>query len=341
MDTWATSSLTPQIACGWEDDPDLFDRTFPMDVRPQAHDIIRTWLFATITRAHLEHDLLPWRTAAISGWILDPDRKKMSKSKGNVVTPMPLLQRFGPDSLRYWAARGRPGSDTAFDEGQIKIGRRLAIKILNAARFVLNLGDDIPSDRITEPVDRSLIAALIPLVDRCTGAFEAFDYTRALDKTESSFWQWTDNYLELVKTRAYGEGPGAASARAALQLSLSVYLRLLAPFLPFATEEVWSWWQPGSIHRAEWPSKAELEPQAGDRAVLEVVTAVLMRVRKAKSDAQVSMRTPVTKLTVADTSEGIKWLRAGLTDLEQTARAENVELREAETLSVEAILELA
>jgi valyl-tRNA synthetase len=248
MDTWATSSLTPHIACGWEDDTDLFERTFPMDLRPQAHEIIRTWLFATVTRAHLEHDRLPWHTAAISGWILDPDRKKMSKSKGNVVTPMTLLRRFGPDALRYWAARGRPGADTAFDEAQIKIGRRLAIKILNASRFVLNLSEDVCPELIKEPVDRSLIAGLEPLIEECTAAFEAFDYTRALDKTESSFWSWTDDYLELVKTRAYGEGPGADSARATLQLSLSVYLRLFAPFLPFATEEVWSWWKEGSVH---------------------------------------------------------------------------------------------
>ena len=341
MDTWATSSLTPQIACRWEDDPDLFARTFPMDLRPQAHEIIRTWLFATVTRSHLEHGLLPWNTAAISGWILDPDRKKMSKSKGNVVTPIDLLHRFGPDALRYWAARGRPGADTAFDEGQIKIGRRLAIKLLNASRFVLNLGDDVAPEAIIEPVDRSLLAALLSLVDDCTSAFEAFDYTRALDRAESSFWGWTDNYLELVKARAYGEGAGAASARAALQLSLSVYLRLLAPFVPFATEEVWSWWQPGSIHRAPWPSRDELAQHADDRAVLETVVAVLARVRKAKSDAQVSMKTPVEKLTVTDTFQTLEKLRAGLPDLQQAAKAQAVELSEAATQSVETTLEMA
>jgi len=339
MDTWATSSLTPQIVSGWEDDPDLFSRTFPMDLRPQAHEIIRTWLFATVTRAHLEHDLLPWHTVAISGWILDPDRKKMSKSRGNVVTPMTLLHRFGPDALRYWAARGRPGADTAFDEGQIKIGRRLAIKLLNASRFVLNLGDDVAPDETTEPVDRSLIAALMPLVDECTSALEEFDYTRALDKTESSFWTWTDDYLELVKTRAYGEGAGAASARAALQLSLSVYLRLFAPFLPFATEEVWSWWQSGSVHRAAWPSTRELTQPAGDRKILEAVTAVLTQVRKAKSAAQVSMKAPVTKLVIADTAERLDYLRTGLADLQLAAKAQTVELIESGALLVDATLE--
>ncbi|MDH3261682.1 MAG: valine--tRNA ligase [Acidimicrobiia bacterium] len=340
MDTWATSSLTPQIACGWEDDPELFGRVFPMDLRPQAHEIIRTWLFATVTRAHLEHDLLPWHTAAISGWILDPDRRKMSKSRGNAVTPIALLHRFGPDALRYWAARGRPGTDTAFDEGQIKIGRRLAVKILNASRFVLNLSEDVAPARIIEPVDRSLIAALLPLVDECTTAFDAFDYTRALDRAESSFWGWTDGYLELVKTRAYGEGASAASARAALQLSLSVYLRLLAPFLPFVTEEVWSWWRTGSIHRASWPSPAELHDHAGDATILDAVTAVLTQVRKAKSDAQVSMRSPVANLAIADRGEQLEKLRAGLNDLQQAANAKVIELSEAESPAVDATLEI-
>lgn len=296
MDTWATSSLSPQIAAGWERDDDLFRRVFPMDLRPQAHEIIRTWLFSTVVRSHLEHGGLPWRHAGISGWILDPDRKKMSKSKGNVVTPMGLLEEYGSDAVRYWAANGRPGTDTAFDTGQIKIGRRLAIKILNASKFVLGFRSE-GGGEVTEPVDLSMLAALDAVVAEATEAFEAYDYTRALERTERFFWSFCDDYVELVKARAYA---GDASAVAALRRALGVLLRLFAPFLPFVTEEVWSWWREGSVHRAAWPSAGELpEARLGDPAVLDAVAEVLRRVRRAKSEARLSMRAEVSRLTVS------------------------------------------
>ncbi|HEB87710.1 MAG TPA: valine--tRNA ligase, partial [Gammaproteobacteria bacterium] len=236
MDTWATSSLTPQIATGWEDDPDLFVRTFPMDMRPQAHEIIRTWLFSTVVRSHFEHGCVPWDNVVLSGWILYPDRKKMSKSKGNVITPMGLLESYGSDGVRYWAASGRLGTDTAFEEKQMKIGRRLAVKMMNASKFALGFGGD-PNGVITEPLDTAMLAKLAALVDEATSSLEKFDYTRALERTEGFFWWFCDDYLELVKGRAYGEGDGASSARNALCIGLSTIQRLFAPFLPFVTEE--------------------------------------------------------------------------------------------------------
>jgi valyl-tRNA synthetase len=302
MDTWATSSMSPHITAGWERDGDLFERVFPMDLRPQAHDIIRTWLFCSVLRAHLENGVAPWRHAAISGWILDPDRKKMSKSKGNVVTPMGLLQQYGSDAVRYWAAGGRPGADTAFDTAQIKVGRRLAIKILNASKFVLGFGD--AGAEATEALDRSMLARLARVVEEATAAFESYDYTRALEGAERFFWEFCDDYLELVKARAYGSDEGAESARAALRQALEVMLRLFAPFMPFVTEEVWSWWRPGSVHHAAWPSASELG-SSGDPAVLPAVSGVLHEVRRAKSSAKLSMRAAVARLSVAGAEAGL------------------------------------
>ena len=309
MDTWATSSLTPQIACGWEEDPALFAVTFPMDLRPQGHDIIRTWLFSTMVRSHFEHQAAPWTNAALSGWILDPDRKKMSKSKGNVVVPREHLDAHGSDAVRYWAASSRPGTDTAFDEQQMKVGRRLAIKVLNASRFVLGFpridrNDDAPlASLVTEPVDRSMLASLTELVETATAAFDAFDYARALERTEDYFWNFCDNHLELVKVRAYGEGAGADSARAALELGLSAILRLFAPFLPFATDEVWSWWMEGSVHQAAWPTATELAVSAdgpvGDPRIGTLAAKVLTELRRAKTEAKRGMKTPIALATVA------------------------------------------
>jgi valyl-tRNA synthetase len=337
MDTWATSSLTPQIAGHWIDDPDLWSRVFPMDIRPQGPEIIRTWLFSTVVRSHYEHGSLPWHTATLNGWILDPDRKKMSKSRGNVVTPMPLIEEYGAEAVRYWACRGRPGVDTAVDFGVMKIGRRLAIKILNASRFVLGFGDDVATSAIAEPLDRSMLAGLSEVVAQATDVFEAYDYARALELAEQSFWSWTDDYLELVKARAYGEGAGAASAHAALQLSLSVYLRLFAPFLPFVTEEVWSWWREGSVHRASWPGASEFAKVAGDAQIMDAISEVLTAVRRAKSDAKASMRAELERVTITAPVESIEPLKAAEPDLKAAARTEVVEYREGE-FAVEAIL---
>ncbi|HEU4894284.1 MAG TPA: valine--tRNA ligase, partial [Acidimicrobiia bacterium] len=331
MDTWATSSLTPQIAGHWVDDEDLFERVFPYDIRPQGPEIIRTWLFSSTVRSHFEHGVLPWHTATINGWILDPDRKKMSKSIGNVVTPMPLIEEYGPEAVRYWACNGRPGVDTAVDFGVMKIGRRLAIKILNASRFALGFSDtDVAPTAVDQPLDRAMLAALADTVESATAAFEAYDYARALEIAERSFWSWTDDYVELVKSRAYDQGPSAPSAHAALQLALSVYLRLFAPFLPFVTEEVWSWWKDGSVHRSTWPSRAELDEVTGDSAILETASSILGEIRRAKSDAKVSMRAEVDSVSVTADPDTLERAREAEGDLLAAGRAASVEYAEAE-----------
>src|SRR6478736_4164276 len=283
MDTWMTSSLTPQLAGGWQRDDELFRAVYPFDLRPQGQDISRTWLFATTLRSQLEHGVAPWTNAAISGFIVDPDRKKMSKSKGNVVTPADILEKHGSDAVRYWAASSRLGTDASFDPQnptQIKIGRRLAIKILNAAKFVLSF--PVPEGaEVTHALDASMLATLDGVVREATKALDAYDHARALEVTESFFWTFCDDYLELVKERAYNQtDAGQASAALALRLAMSALLRLLAPVLSFATEEAWSWFNDGSVHTADWPVAPEEE--WGDPAVLTAASAALIGIRRAK-----------------------------------------------------------
>ncbi len=344
MDTWATSSLTPQIAGGWATDADLWERVSPMDLRPQAHEIIRTWLFSTVVRSQLQDNQLPWTHAAISGWILDPDRKKMSKSKGNVVTPMALLEQHGSDAVRYWAANGRPGTDTAFEVGQMKIGRRLAIKILNASRFVL-LQQDGPSEAdladVTNPLDQSMLAALSDVVTAATAAFEDYNYTKALEATETFFWSFCDDYLELVKDRAAGnrDAGGSTSAQAALRIALSAMLRLFAPILPFVTEEVWSWWRPGSVHAQPWPTVADLlPPTQQDPAVFTQAAVALSFLRKAKSEAKASMRTEVVSATAVGSAAQLTALKLTEGDLKAAGRVSVLSYADGDAVAVQDIV---
>jgi valyl-tRNA synthetase len=332
LDTWATSSLTPQIVGGWSRDEDLFSKVFPFDLRPQGHDIIRTWLFSSAVRADALQKTAPWKHAAISGWILDPDRKKMSKSKGNVVVPTDVLNEYGSDAVRYWAASAKLGADTAYEIAQMKIGRRLAIKLLNASKFVLNLGATENSvvttdlSPVTNPLDRALLAQLSDVVAQATKAFDNYDYARALQITESFFWQFTDDYVELIKDRAYGAAGESeqASVLAALATTLDSLLRLFAPFLPFATEEVWSWWRAGSVHRAAWP--AQLEITDGDTGMLGTVGIALSGIRKAKSEAKVKQRTEVLSATISAPEALVAQLQAGLNDLKAAANAREITL---------------
>ncbi|KZE91000.1 valine--tRNA ligase [Microbacterium sp. TNHR37B] len=338
FDTWATSSLTPQLAGGWQRDDELWSLVAPFDVRPQGQDIIRTWLFSTMVRSALEDGRAPWSDAAISGFIVDPDRKKMSKSKGNVVTPADILSSHGTDAVRYWAASSRLGADAAFDPQnptQVKIGRRLAIKVLNAAKFVLSF--PVPDEaRITHDLDASMLATLDRVVREATRAYEEFDHARALELTEAFFWTFCDDYLELVKERAYDQtDAGQPSAALALRLALSSLLRLLAPVLSFATEEAWSWFEEGSIHTAAWPAPLEIE---GNPAVLRIVGEALIGVRRAKTEAKASQKTPVETVTLSGPDDVLAALQSAEGDLKAVGRIAQVSYQSADEFSVSGVV---
>lgn len=347
MDTWATSSLTPQIAAQWEDNADLFNRVFPFDLRPQGHDIIRTWLFSTMVRSHFEHTCAPWKNAALSGWILDPDRKKMSKSKGNVVTPIDLFESYGSDAVRYWAAGARPGIDTAFSEDQMKVGRKLATKLLNVSKFVLGFGDADTSISPTHSVDLAMLQRLADVVDEATKAFEAYDYARALERTESFFWWFCDDYVELVKTRAYAtHGQDAAlSARVALRRALSVLHRLFAPILPFATEEVWSWWQNGSVHTATWPQRSDLVTETGftvhGDSHLDAVCGTLSEIRRAKTEAKVSQKAVVEEVVISGPEGAIASITDSWGDIADAGSVQSWSTQVTDTAEVTVQVKLA
>ncbi|MFJ4045482.1 valine--tRNA ligase [Microbacterium sp. NPDC089987] len=337
FDTWATSSLTPQLAGGWQRDEELWNTVAPFDLRPQGQDIIRTWLFSTMLRSTLEDQRSPWRNAAISGFIVDPDRKKMSKSKGNVVTPADILDKHGSDAVRYWSASSRLGMDAAFDPQnptQVKIGRRLAIKILNAAKFVLSF--PVPEGaQVTHALDASMLTALDRVVREATTAYENYDQAKALEVTEAFFWTFCDDYLELVKERAYDQRDvNQASAALALRLALSTLLRLLAPIVSFATEEAWSWFEEGSIHTATWPEPLGID---GDAAVLSAASEALIGIRRAKTEAKASQKTPVASATISAPAAKLDALRAAADDLRAVGRIAELSFGEADELSVTAI----
>ena len=337
FDTWFTSSLTPQISSHWGEDPDRHAKLFPADMRPQAHDIIRTWAFYTIAKAMLHEGDVPWRHALISGWILDPDRKKMSKSKGNVTTPLPLIEKYTADAARYWAASARLGSDTAFDENVFKIGKRLVTKLFNAAKFVLSQEGEVHP--ISRELDLAFVAKLRTLAEDATRNYEAYQYAHALQETESFFWtHFTDTYLELSKGRARVFADGATgdaavasgSAVAALRLGLSVLLRLFAPVLPYITEEIWSWAfaaespsaDAQSIHATAWPGAADfagIEAPLDERSFDVAVTA-LAAINKAKADAEVSMGREVESLRLAASRETLATLEGVAEDVLAAAR---------------------
>lgn len=354
MDTWATSSLTPQIQSHWLLNPEQHKKLFPADVRPQAHEIIRTWAFSTIVKAWMHEDEIPWKNIAISGWVLDPDRKKMSKSKGNVITPQHLFDEYSSDAVRYWSGRARLGADTATDPAVFKIGSKLIVKLFNASRFVLmQLTDPVPGvEKITHPMDRAMVSNLSEVVKNATKAFDEYDYAQSLQITEELFWHFCDHYVELVKGRSYSETDtvGRESAQATLYWCLKTFVRLFAPFMPYITEEVWSWKFAGAgkdafVHSTKWPEISEVAGVSGDPAAFQAAVEVVSVIRGTKTMAQKGQRTGVSSLVVKASEADLKLLTTVLDDVvragsvaENGTRLEPVRVTEGPRFTVEVVL---
>lgn len=341
FDTWFTSSLTPQISSHWIQDQKRHSKLFPADLRPQGHDIIRTWAFYTIAKAMLHEDQVPWKHIALSGWILDPDRKKMSKSKGNVVTPLHLLDDYGSDAVRYWAASARLGADTAFDERVLKIGRRLSTKIYNASKFVLSQTDSSAAtgsghflSQVTEELDLAFLAEMKKLLEKVEESFSQMNYAQALQDIERFFWTcFTDSYIELVKARCK-DSPHFSSAQRASALnclrgSLQIILRLFAPFMPYVTEEIWSWSyandEQSSIHTQKWPRASELNQIANTPLNYEILRSAFSAILKYKSENSLPVGAEITeKIQLLGSSKDLDSLRGVQNDLIQSAKALNL-----------------
>ncbi len=348
MDTWATSSVTPQINARWGEADDLSGRIYPMSLRPQAHDIIRTWAFYTIVKGLYHTGRPPWRDIAISGHALSPQREKISKSKGGAaVTPDMLIEKYTADPVRYWACRNSLGMDTYFDEKTFDQGRRLVTKLWNAVRFAHGaLGGAREAEGPGSPraVDRGILSLLGRASGRATLFLERYEFGLALKEIEAFFWRdFCDNYLEMVKDRLYDLSPGNSAERAGGQSSLSAVLdallKLFAPFLPHVTEELFQSLFAGpagganapfrSIHRESWPDPVRFPADDAAEEAFTAATSVIAVGRRWKSERSLSMKTPIGALTVAGEEKRIAALERCRSEVSSTLHCERLVLEAA------------
>lgn len=343
QDTWATSALSPQIVSGWPDDMDRHEHMFPSDLRPQGHDIIRTWAFYTIVASYFHHGTVPWHNIVVNGWILDAKGAKMSKSKGNVTTPADLMDEYPSDAIRFWAAKARAGADTALDPAMFTVGRRLINKIFNAGRFVLTVVEDTQTamrGAVSDPVDRAFLARLQGVIARATAQYDDYDWTDALNLVERFFWEdFCGDYLEFVKERVRTNDEGAVSAKATLARAYHILLRLFAPFMPFVTEEMWQRgyaWGGASVHGQTWPGEANFADVARSEHPESFVQAqaIAVAIRKARSVAKVYKNYPIKSVDIVAPEDRHTSLRAALADLIAVEKIEAVNLSAGKALEV-------
>ncbi|MGL9725897.1 MAG: valine--tRNA ligase [Wolbachia sp.] len=335
MDTWATSSITPQLsALAVNSELYLpnhrYDKIFPADLRSQSHEIIRTWTFYTILKAHYHANSLPWKNIMISGWCLADDKKKMSKSKGNIVTPHVILKTYGADVVRYWTVNSRLGVDTVYSENIFKIGKRLVTKLWNASKFVsmfMEKHQALSINSVSETMDKWILSKLYKVIEKATNSLLQFEYCEALGVIEEFFWKdFCDNYLELVKKRAYGDEANL-SAKQSLAYVLNIILRLFAPFLPYITEKIYyQLYSYNSVHnKSNWPSKEELIYDKHSKEMGDNFVQILNLVRKIKADNNVSVKHLIKKLTIKANAEEGKLNQSAQDDLQTVCNAEVIE----------------
>jgi valyl-tRNA synthetase len=348
MDTWATSSVSPQIAGRWLAEPEIYRRVFPMKLRPQAHDIIRTWAFYTIVKSLYHFDQLPWATVAISGHGLSPSGDKISKSRSNSkVSPLAAMEQYGADAIRYWAAGAGFGRDSWISQEQFKIGKKLVTKLWNVFRFSLTFledyepGADLPVD--LTPTDRWLLAQLQQTIEQTTALFEAYDFARAKSVVEDFFWNTlADNYLEMAKQRLYSpaETPGRDAARYTLYHALLTLIKLFAPIIPHITEEIYQLYfarfeSVRSIHQARWPTGQPAWNQPDYIGFGANLIAIATVARRFKSNTRRSLGAELAQLILAPANEDLKQhLQQALADIRSVTRAKEAIFQSADTKGV-------
>lgn len=308
MDTWATSSLTPQIAAGLCSDEKLCQKLFPMSLRPQAHDIISFWLFNTVVKSQLHYDKNPWMDIMISGWVLDPHGKKMAKSKGNVIEPQTMINRYSADCLRFWASGSTLGEDMTSQEKELITAKRLITKLWNAARFTsMVLGDYTDKTQVTlEIEDRWVLSELNRVVREATNAFDNYEYSRAKAATELYFWDvLCSNYLEMIKRRVYSKERGAnvPAIQYTLYHVLLAVLKLFAPILPHVTEEIYQAIfrkneAHQSIHISPWPQTIEIEGEEEALELGKVAVATISTIRKFKNSMALALNSTLESVEI-------------------------------------------
>ncbi len=323
MDTWATSSVSPQIISNWVKDPSKknldFEKLFPQDLRPQAHDIIRTWAFYTIVKSHYQHNSIPWKNIMVSGYVLDPKGEKMSKSKGNVVAPQEVIQKYSADGLRFWAGGSTLGEDLPYLEKDLVTGQKFITKLWNASKFGLMHLEDYEYNAKQKPkevIDRWLLSKLHRMIKSGTDSFDAYEYSKCKSEVEKFFWHtFCDQYMEIVKDRLYNPQVRGVEERKSAQLgvylaSLSV-LKMMAPIMPHITEEIYQLYfaqkenQP-SIHTSEWPAFDSKLIDEEAETLGDLAVDIINVVRKFKSEKQLSMKEELQELVLIEEDKDFK-----------------------------------